>query len=87
MSGLGAVDAEALREEVREKYREVATNPHGTFHFHTGLLATRLGYDAAVVDALPDAAVEIVRWGCKPIVASTVAQGRACRRCGIRGRF
>lgn len=33
------VDAEALRalrEEVRSKYREVAVNPHGRFHFHTG---------------------------------------------------
>jgi len=59
MSNDLAVDAEALREEVRKKYREVATNPHGSFHFHTGRpLAARLGYDAAVVDALPDAAVE-----------------------------
>jgi SAM-dependent methyltransferase len=54
-----AVDAEALRDEVRKKYREVADNPNGTYHFHTGRpLAARLGYDAAVVDALPDAAVE-----------------------------
>ena len=59
MSGNVAVDAEALREEVRKKSREVATNPHGTFHFHTGRpLAALLGYDAAVVGALPDAAVE-----------------------------
>ena len=53
------VDPEALREEVREKYRAVATSPHATFHFHTGrLLADRLGYDAEVVAALPDRAVE-----------------------------
>ena len=53
------VDPEALREEVREKYRAVATSPHATFHFHTGrLLAERLGYDAEVVAALPDRAVE-----------------------------
>jgi hypothetical protein len=31
-----AVDRGALREEVKSKYREVATDPHGTFHFHTG---------------------------------------------------
>jgi arsenite methyltransferase len=36
MSSDLAVDAEALREEVRKKYREVAANPHGTYHFHTG---------------------------------------------------
>jgi SAM-dependent methyltransferase len=48
-----------LREEVKSKYREVACNPHGQFHFHTGRrAAARLGYDAAVVDRMPDAAVE-----------------------------
>jgi SAM-dependent methyltransferase len=53
------VDAEALRAEVRDKYRDVATHPDGEFHFHTGRpLAARLGYDAAVVDALPDRAAE-----------------------------
>jgi arsenite methyltransferase len=53
------VDAEALREQVRHKYREVATEPNRTFHFHTGrALAARLGYDSATVEALPDRAVE-----------------------------
>jgi SAM-dependent methyltransferase len=53
------VDPEALREEVRHKYRDVAVDPGGSFHFHTGRpLASRLGYDAADVDALPDRAVE-----------------------------
>ena len=53
------VDAEELRQQVKEKYREVADDPHRSFHFHTGRpLAARLGYDAAAVDALPDRAVE-----------------------------
>jgi SAM-dependent methyltransferase len=53
------VDPEALREQVREKYRAVAVDPHGSFHFHTGRgLAARLGYDAEVVEALHDRAVE-----------------------------
>ena len=53
------VDSEALREEVRNKYREVALSPNATFHFHTGrVLAARLGYDPSAVDALPDRAVE-----------------------------
>src|SRR6266567_9456358 len=53
------VDPETLREQVRAKYREVATDPHATYHFHTGRpLAARLGYDPAIVDALPDRAVE-----------------------------
>ena len=52
-------DAAELRASVQEKYREVAETPDATFHFHTGRpLAARLGYDAAIVDALPDAAVE-----------------------------
>ena len=53
------VDPETLREQVREKYREVATEPDRAFHFHTGRpLAARLGYERAAVDALPDRAVE-----------------------------
>jgi arsenite methyltransferase len=53
------VDPEALRADVREKYREVATNPSGEFHFHTGRpLAELLGYDAEAVATLPDRAVE-----------------------------
>jgi arsenite methyltransferase len=53
------VDVERLRSEVREKYREVAERPDGEHHFHTGRpLAALLGYPGAVVDGLPDAAVE-----------------------------
>ena len=53
------VDPEMLRAEVRDKYREVAAEPDSSFHFHTGRpLAARLGYDAQVVDPMPDRAVE-----------------------------
>jgi SAM-dependent methyltransferase len=53
------VDPEALRAQVREKYRAVASAPGATYHFNTGRpLAERLGYDRAFVDALPDQAVE-----------------------------
>ena len=53
------VDPEALREQVRIKYREVASEPQRTFHFHTGRpLAARLGYDPVAVDPLPEQAVE-----------------------------
>ena len=49
------VDPVALREEVKSKYRDVASNPHGDHHFHTGRpLAKRLGYDMKTVDAMPD---------------------------------
>jgi len=59
MSNELLVDVDTLRTQVRDKYREVAIDPHATHHFHTGRpLAARLGYEAAVVDALPDEAVE-----------------------------
>jgi arsenite methyltransferase len=52
------VDPKALRQQVREKYRAVASAPEQPYHFHTGRpLAERLGYEAAFVDALPDRAV------------------------------
>ena len=53
------VDADALREQIRDKYREVAVDPHRAFHFHTGRpLAALLGYEHDAVEALPDRAVE-----------------------------
>ncbi len=53
------VDVAALRAQVREKYREVATTPGGEFHFQLGRpAAERAGYRAAVLDALGDQAVE-----------------------------
>lgn len=76
MSSDLAVDAEALREEVKKKYREVAANPHGTFHFHTGRpLAARLGYPAGVVDALPDAAVESFAGVANPLALRPLVVG------------
>ena len=59
MSEALPVDAVGLRDEVRAKYRDVAVNPHGAFHFHTGRpLARRLGYDEDVVARMPESAIE-----------------------------
>jgi SAM-dependent methyltransferase len=53
------VDADALREQVRMKYGEVATEPDREYHFHTGRsLALRMGYPPGAVAALPERAVE-----------------------------
>ena len=53
------VDPETLRGKVKEKYREVAVNPRGSFHFHTGrAAAARLGYDEHLTASFPDSAVE-----------------------------
>jgi SAM-dependent methyltransferase len=71
-----AVDPSALREEVKKKYRDVACNPHGEHHFHTGRpLAERLGYDQAVVGAMPDVAVESFAGVANPFVLRTLAHG------------
>ena len=70
------VDPETLREQVRDKYREVAADPGGSFHFHTGrALATRLGYDDAVVAALPDRAVESFAGVGNPFALRRLAPG------------
>lgn len=52
-------DAETLRRGVRESYRDAALNPDGNLGSYTGRpLAAKLGYPSAVVDAMPDRAVE-----------------------------
>jgi len=76
MSTETPVDPVALREEVKNKYREVACNPHAEYHFHTGRrLAKRLGYDDAVVDPMPDAAVESFAGVANPFALKTLAPG------------
>jgi len=71
-----AVDPVALREEVKNKYREVACNPHGQYHFHTGRrLAKRLGYDDAVVAGMPDEAVESFAGVANPFALQALAPG------------
>ncbi|MEK6593342.1 MAG: methyltransferase domain-containing protein [Pseudomonadota bacterium] len=71
-----AVDPRSLREEVKNKYRDVARDPGGEYHFHTGrALARRLGYDQAVVGAMPDAAVESFAGVANPFVLRPLAPG------------
>jgi SAM-dependent methyltransferase len=53
------VDVDKLRNEVQEKYREVAEDPTGSYHFHTGRAqALRLGYPTSPLDQLPERACE-----------------------------
>jgi arsenite methyltransferase len=70
------VDAAALRAQVQEKYRAVAVAPKATYHFHTGrAAAARCGYDAALVDALPDVAVESFAGVANPFALRTLEAG------------
>lgn len=76
MSETPVVDSEVLRDQVREKYRAVAVEPNETYHFHTGRpLAARLGYDPAIVDALPDRAVESFAGVGNPFSLRTIQPG------------
>lgn len=53
------VDKKSLRRAIRKEYAQVAGNPKGGFHFHTGRpLAKMLGYPDAWIDELPVSAVE-----------------------------
>jgi SAM-dependent methyltransferase len=71
-----AVDANALREEVKSKYREVALDPHGNHHFHTGrYLAKHLGYDESFVASLPDRAVESFAGVANPFSLRPLSEG------------
>jgi arsenite methyltransferase len=82
------VDAAALREEVKSKYRDVALDPHGKFHFHTGrYLARRLGYDDAFVGSLPDAAVESFAGVANPFALRRLAKGERVVDVGSGGGF
>ena len=70
------VDQDALREQVRGKYREVAVDPGASFHFDTGRsLAARLGYEAAASGALPDRAVESFAGVANPFSLRRLAPG------------
>ena len=76
MSETPVVDTDILRDQVREKYRAVAVEPDATYHFHTGRrLAARLGYDPAIVDALPDRAVESFAGIGNPFSLRTIKRG------------
>lgn len=71
-----SVNPGALRDEVKKKYREVALDPGGEHHFHTGRpLAGRLGYDQDVVDAMPDDAVEAFAGVGNPFALHALAEG------------
>jgi arsenite methyltransferase len=82
------VDAVALRDEVRAKYRDVAVNPHGTFHFHTGRpLARHLGYDETVVARTPESAIEAFAGVGNPFSQGALNPGKRVVDLGSGGGF
>jgi SAM-dependent methyltransferase len=82
------VDPEALRAEVRVKYAEVATNPDGQFHFHTGRpLAELLGYPASTLATLPDEAMASFAGVDNPFSAGRLPVGGRVLDLGSGGGF
>ena len=83
-----AVDPVVLREEVKSKYRDVAVNPSGEYHFHTGRpLARRLGYDSRLVDSMPDSAVESFAGVANPFSLQLLDRGERVLDAGSGGGF
>ena len=56
---VATLDTVELENKVKEMYRQVAEEPHATFHFEMGrALALRLGYRAKDLDRIPAPAVD-----------------------------
>ncbi len=71
-----AVDRDQLRQNVQEKYTEVANTPKKGFHFHTGRpLAEMLGYSQDDLQGLPDSTVESFAGTGNPFVFGRLSPG------------
>jgi SAM-dependent methyltransferase len=87
-AGAPRVDQEALRAQVREKYREVAVHPEQEFHFQTGrALAERLGYPADVLCRMPDSAIESFAGVANPFSLRRFEAGERVVDAGSGGGF
>jgi SAM-dependent methyltransferase len=54
-----AFDPKELESKVKAMYRDVAENPHGSFHFEMGrAMAERLGYAPSDLDRIPAESIE-----------------------------
>jgi arsenite methyltransferase len=54
-----SVDTQELEAKVKDRYRHVAEEPQGKYHFEMGRpLADRLGYPAEVLNRIPEGAIE-----------------------------
>lgn len=97
------LDVATLRAEVQTIYSRVATAPAGEFHFHRGpdYAATRLGYDARELAALPPEVTAAFAGVGNPHAIDRIPEGSvvvdigcgagtdlllAARRVGVHGR-
>jgi len=82
------VDRDRLREQVSDKYTDVALNPERGFHFHTGRpLAIMLGYAPADIDWLPASTVDSFAGTGNPLSAGRLHDGAVVLDLGCGAGF
>ena len=75
---LTAVDKQRIEESIRGKYLQVAISPAGLFRYPTGRAALgALGYDPALVLALPDTVAEAYCGVGNPFSLEPISPGEA----------
>jgi SAM-dependent methyltransferase len=83
-----ALDVEALRCQISDKYTEVAKTPEKGFHFHTGRpLALILGYSEDVIDSLPAVTVESFAGTGNPFSMGELQPGKSVLDIGSGAAF
>ncbi len=82
------VDRDRLREQIQEKYTDVALTPDKGFHFHTGRPLARMHeYDDALVDALPQSTVDSFAGTGNPFAMGTLPEGATVLDVGCGAGF
>jgi len=77
------VDHDELRSSIRDEYAAVASDPGRGFHFHTGRpLLRMLGYDDALLDGIPDEALESAAGTGNPFALGEIRRGERVVDCG-----
>jgi SAM-dependent methyltransferase len=70
------VDAETLRNAIKDEYKEVAEHPGKEFHFHTGRRLTRIvGYEDRWFEGVSELAVESFAGTGNPFAMGELAAG------------
>jgi arsenite methyltransferase len=75
---LTALDRQRIEAGIRDKYLQVAVNPHGLFRYPTGRAGLEaLGYDPGIVGALPDTVADAYCGVGNPFSLGPIGAGEA----------